>query len=394
MNILFISAVFPYPLLSGGHIRIYHLLKRLGKKHRITLFAHIRSSAEEQYIPELKKYCAAVRTFARGGVWQTRYLVRAATSKLSLLEASYDNWSLTRAISQELTHDCNLVHCEPFYVAAAVPKTRVPLVIAEHNIEYEVYHSYAQKLNRFPGLFQLMAWDIDKMRKNEQRLWQKVNRVVSVSAHDQRTIRERTQRTDIALVPNGVDPQFFAFRLPQIDIKKPRFLFVGNFSWFPNREALNELLANTWPRLRGRYPQAVMTVVGPHLSASLNHKAIKAGVEVRGWVEDIRQVYGQATLLLAPIGIAGGTKFKVLEAMASGLPVVTTPQGATGLEVRDGQHLLLASNPKEFLTQVGKIVQQRRLRESLATQARQLVEQRYGWDVLAEELSQVWEGCV
>ena len=162
MNILFISAVFPYPLHSGGQIRIYNLLKRLSKKHSITLLSFIRSDKEKEYIKELS-FLSHVETVYRGKALQLRYLF-GALGNYSWLLSTYNNNEMKQIINYQLsTNNFDLIHIEPFYVYPSLPKLTIPLVVGEHNIEYSIYEQYVRK---FPVSFlrPFLFFDVIKTR--------------------------------------------------------------------------------------------------------------------------------------------------------------------------------------------------------------------------------------
>ena len=140
MKILFVSAVLPYPLHSGGQIRIYNLLKRLVDTHEIHLYSFIRSETEKKYLPDLR-FCKSVTTVLRGRVWQPKYIYKTLTGSLPLLWSSYHNSRMVGFLADEISlGNYDLIHIEPGYVWPSVPtQHRVPIVVAEHNIEHEVY---------------------------------------------------------------------------------------------------------------------------------------------------------------------------------------------------------------------------------------------------------------
>ena len=392
MKVLFLSAVFPYPLVSGGHVRIFNLLKELGRRHDITLFAHVRSHTEERFIPHVMPPCRQVRVFYRGRVWQPKYIARALSSSLPLLLSSYENRELSGILTHAYVNSFDVIHCEPFYVAHVLPETNVPRVIAEHNIEYEVYKAASDRYRAIPVLSAFMQWDVAKMKSWEERAWRMSDRVVCVSDEDKRVI-DRTVKGKVTVVPNGVDCSYFQFSQRIADPVRPRFLFVGNYRWFPNTEAVRTLLTSVWPIVRAAYPKATLTVAGSHMPDSMRRTGLKAGVTMLGWAEDIRAVYSDAHIFLAPLGIAGGSKFKILEAMATGLPVITTPEGATGLAVRDEEHVLTARKPQDFLRRIGELLDNRGRASHMARSARSLVEHTYAWDRIADILDTAWRNA-
>jgi polysaccharide biosynthesis protein PslH len=226
----------------------------------------------------------------------------------------------------------------------------------------------------------------------ETRFWNKAARVVCVSPGDKQTVENYTKRNDIILVPNGVDTEYFSFhgassRLPS------SFLFVGNFTWPPNIEGVSQLLRTVWPTIRKTTPGATLTIIGKHMPKFLRAMADTQNVAVVDWVEDIRPYYASSTALLAPMGIGGGTKFKILEAMSSGLPVITSEEGASGLGITAGRQLFVSKSTEEYVENV-RLVKNRESVAVMTKVARKLVESAYNWDKLAGVLDDVWRSVV
>jgi glycosyltransferase involved in cell wall biosynthesis len=388
MKVLFVSALLPYPPRSGGQIRMYNLLKRLAKKHEITLVSFIRDEKERQYAPELK-FCKDVVMVMRGRGMQMKYVLKTLTSSYPLLLATYDNGEMRQAIAGMMEKESfDLVHLEPFYVWPSLPKTDVPLVVSEHNIEYNVYGDYARHF-WIPFLRPFLFLDVVKLRIWEEKVWKRASKITAVSGEDASTISLINDNVDV--VPNGVDIRQFPFEEKRPKRQDPVVLFVGDFRWFPNTDAVKRLIRDVWPSLRERFPHAQLRIVGRNVSWRLRAAIRAAGGDLRSDVADIPREYRDADVLVAPHAIGGGTKFKMLEAMASGLPIVTTSEGMKGLDATAGTHYLKAVQKDDYVAQVVKIWENTILREKIIRAARALVEEKYNWDTIADELDRVWK---
>lgn len=373
MNILFVSAVLPFPLHSGGQVRTYNLIKRLSRQHSITLVSFIRSQEERQYKKNLE-FCHNVHMVMRGRAWQPRYMMKAF-GKFPFLLATYDNDVMQKTLDELLTtYQFDLLHIEPFYVWPSIPNTIIPIVVSEHNIEYEVYKKFT------PSFF---WWDTMKLKYWEQRIWKNATKLTAVSVKDAKVMEKHTGQK-VAVVPNGVNLDTFRFRLPNIT-DHPTILFVGNFRWRPNREAARTLLVDIWPKITHVFPRATLWIVGKDMPNEFQKFAISA--------DDIVRVYYDADILVAPHAIGGGTKFKILEAMATGLPIVTTKAGVSGLAMKAGVHYLEAERREEFVDQITRVCDNRSLAEEVAKNSRKLIESTYTWDTIAEKLEYVWKNA-
>lgn len=392
MKVLFVSAILPYPLVSGGQVRLYNLLKRVSLEHEVTLLTFIRSENERtlaEKLPFVKKTVMVMR----GRALRLDYLLKAFFGKYPWLLATYDNRMMRKAITAELAKgDYDLVHIEPFYVYPSVPATKKPLVVSEHNIEYDVYASYVK---RFPvgPLQPLLASDVRKLKTWEETVWRKAAHVTAVSEDDASRIREDIPADRVTVVPNGVDTDSFVVATKKPDRSSPVFLFVGNFAWLPNRDALTLLVSSIWPAIRAKLPNATLRVVGRGMPAPLAAKSAIPGVSVVGEVGDIRDEFQSCDALLAPMKIAGGTKFKLIEALASGVPVITTPEGAAGLSEKAVAALAVAESDDAFVTAAVSVFDEQNAWKERTAMGRAAVEREYGWKGIAKKLSDVWKGA-
>lgn len=388
MKILFVSAVLPYPLHSGGQIRLYHLLQRLSKRHTITLASFIRSEDERAYAEKLA-FCESVTMVMRGRAWQAKYYLKALFGKYPFLLSTYDNSVMRQHLARRMADQhYDLVHIEPFYVMPSLPDVRVPLVVSEHNIEHQVYERYVQRFP-VPLLRPLLSRDIDKLTRWEHVAWQRAQACTAVSHEDARVMQETLHR-EIDIVPNGVDLQAFPYRDPP-KRKATTLLFVGNFRWYPNRDAAYELIDHIWPHMHESIPEARVVIAGRDMPLALKDRVRSVGGEVCDAVDDIAKLYREADILIAPHAISGGTKFKMLEAMASGLPILTTKEGMFGLSATPDKHYFLAQTPQEFVLKVKYILDKPAVVKNVVKQARLLVETQYSWDQIALALERVWE---
>jgi len=250
-------------------------------------------------------------------------------------------------------------------------------VLDEHNIEYEILRrtaSSALSLDR--RLYSLLDWR--KLRREEQRSWRRFDGCTVTSARDEALLRRDVPTASTAVVPNAVDVDFFRPRNGCGGTEPMSLLFFGAGNYHPNTDGLLFFFREILPRLRARYPGITLRILGPLIPPEIEAHA-GDGVEVTGLVEDIRPYLERAAVIIAPLRIGGGTRFKILEAMAMGKAVVSTAVGAEGIDVRNGSDIMLADRPEEFASQVGRLLEDAALRQSMGREARLLIEQRYSW---------------
>lgn len=384
-----LTPYLPYPLISGGQIRSYNLLKNLARKHKITLIALIKQETEKQYIPQIAAFCTDVIVARRPEKpWTPGNILKTGFGKYPFLVVRNFSPRAKLAVIEQLNkHTFDLIHAETFYVMPHIPQTRIPVLLVEQTIEYLVYKHFVETL--VPPLRWLFGIDVEKIRFWEEYYWQQAKRVVAMSRADKQVMLSRLPHLDVSIVPNGVDDQFFTFYKKTLR-QKPTVLFVGNFKWLQNREAVSQLVKNIWPLISKSLPQARLLIVGKYPTSEIRDFAYDQ-IDVSDTVEDIREAYRKADVLLAPIFGPGGTRYKILEAMASGVPVVTTLQGIEGLGIKNGREALISTNPAELAQATVKILTQKHLHESLTLEANSLVRKAYSWKIIAATLDELYE---
>lgn len=392
MKILMLTPYLPYPLLSGGQIRTYNLLKKLSHKHEITLFALIKNQAEKQYIPELEKYCQKVRVFKRSSKpFTLKNILFTAVSKFPFLVIRNYVPEVVTAIQQELDDNkYNLIHAETFYMMPHLPQITIPTILVEQTIEYLGYESYAKKAH--PLLKPFLYYDIAKIKRTEIHYWHQADRLITMSEDDKQFINEiidQPQKTQV--VSNGVDSDWFE-QMPRKLPENPTFLSVGTFKWLPNIEAARFLIKKVWPRIKKQIPQARLWIVGN----APTDEIIKYGeedvqIEVSGRIEDIRTAFKQSHLLVAPVFSGKGTRYKILEAMASGTPIVATSTAVEGLNVQNNKHVLVADQADKMADYAVEIINDSDLWHKLSANGKNFVKQNYDWQLISQKLDKIYE---
>ncbi|MBI2617073.1 glycosyltransferase [Candidatus Gottesmanbacteria bacterium] len=390
MKILMLTPYLPYPIWSGGQIRTYNLLKNLSKKHEITLYSFIRDEQEKEYIPRLKKYCIDVKVFKKRPPWAPKSLFLSAVTYYPLVVCMYYIQEVKKAIAKELERQrFDIIHAETFYVMPNIPPNTIPTILAEQTIEYLVYKHYTKSI-QFLLLKLLMEWDVVKIKFWEKRFWQKATRVVTMSLPDKKIMQSLIPNLPVDLVPNGVDVSFFEKRKDKIDSTRPTILFVGNFKWLQNREAVSILMKDIWPQIVSRIPKATLWIIGRHPPKSIRSYQ-SSSVRITEDMEDIRKAYIKSDVLLAPIYGPGGTRYKILEAMATGLPVVTTTTGIEGLGAVHNKHAIISDNVKVLASETVTVLTNPSLYRKLAKNGRELVERQFNWEMIANKLDRIYK---
>ncbi len=386
-----LTPYLPYPLLTGGQTRSYNLIKRLATLgHQITLFCLVKSEKEKKYVSELEKFCLEVKVFQRPEKpWTFANILRTAFSVYPFLVIR--NWAKGEkgVIEERLKkQDFDLIHAETFYVMPHIPETKIPILLVEQTIEYLVYKHF---VDEFPNLIlkPFLYIDVEKLKFWEKKFWSRASIVAAMSDEDKKTMKFQLPGLDSEIVPNGVDTEYFNKVVAQ-RFADPVVLYLGNFTWLQNREAVKILINKVWPIISKNIPSVKLWIIGKdariffHNLASLNIRVEE--------VSDVREIYQKAWVLVAPIYGGGGTRYKNFEAFASGLPVVTTSIGIGGIDAKDGKDVILRDNPRDLAEAAIEVIRTPTLAKKIASNAKKLVKEKNNWDQIAQNLSQIYEG--
>lgn len=383
MKILIVSSYLPYPLNSGGHIRLFNLIKELSKKHEITLISEKRSWQKEEDIKKVSEITKKVITVDRKKQWSPKNILKSGFSSKSFLITGHTSETMKAVIKEELENNkFDLIHVETFYVYQNLPETTLPVVLVEHNIEYEVYGRFAGNTNLMAR--PLLKLDIEKIKRDERNYWKKASALVAVSDDEAKRMDRKTY-----VVPNGVNLDEFKYMEPEDKFKgERRILYIGDYSWIKNKDAVLRIVNDIWPEITKKNKELKLWIVGknvPDVVRSSPNTMVDDKLDL-----PTSEIFNNSFLLLAPIKIGGGTSYKILEAMASGVPVLSTKMGTEGLHVKDKVHALLSDDPKELAQMVLDLSDDKVLYSKLTHEARSLVSGNFGWDKIAQKLENVY----
>ncbi|MBP9702362.1 glycosyltransferase [Candidatus Woesebacteria bacterium] len=391
MKILMLTPYLPYPLVSGGQIRTYNLLKALSTKHEITLFALIKEDSEREHLAELKKYCSKIILFKRTRhPFVLRNILLAGFTAYPFVVTRNLPLGMATAIEKELsTTAYDLIHAETFYMMPNIPDTKIPIILAEQTIEYLGYQDYMKKAN--PLLRPILAIDVAKIKYWERHYWKKADKLITMSEEDKQFIeKELGTTTNTSVVANGVDLAYFSALKKKLP-KDPTVLFVGTFKWLPNKEAVEEIVTKIWPLIKAKLPTAKLKIVGFSPTPRIQSFASDPSIEVLGAIKDIRDAFATSHMLLAPIRSGKGTRYKVLEAMITGTPVVATSLAAEGIELTDGQNVLIADTVADLAESTVRLLKDNALQTKLGAAGQSVVKRSYSWDGIARQLDAVYQ---
>lgn len=397
MKILMITPYVPYPTSSGGQIRTFNLLKYLSKRNEITLVCLYKLDREKDYQSHLKPFCKQIFFCRRPEKpWQLKTIFDSLFSERPFL-VSRNSSDEARQVLNKLFKErvFDVIHVETFYVMPHLPKVKTPILLVEQTIEYKVYQHFVDTLPFFVRPFFLL--DILKLNYSERFYWNKANLVATVSQSDKKAITDVEPKIKPVIVPNGAGDEMLVKQLNPKNLRNPVLLFQGNFLWLQNTEAANYLIEKIYPLLKKRIKRFKLLIAGQFASKKIS-KPINKDIEVIDidvdQIQLVKKVYQESTLFIAPIFGPGGTRLKILAAMANGLPIVSTKTGVEGLAVRNNQEVLIATQPKEFAKKIVYILKNKKHYEKIRANAYQLIDKYYNWEKIAQNLEFIYEKLI
>ena len=387
-TVLLVSRFLPYPLNTGGKIRINNLVKLLSEKYNFILLSLIDHKDELAYIPEIKGLFSEVHTVLAKSPLDLNFPSRLFYPELYKLAYSYSRELAEKLKELEEAKAIDIIHIETNELLYLVDYVKfAPIVYTEHDISILSLHKsyYKNKVN-------LLKSFVDHLKKVNfhSRQIKKIDRVITLSREDDGAFRGFFPKSPVTLIPTAVDLKHFSCR--RNAEKTDKLIFVGHYLHYPNEDAVVYFSKKIFPLIKKRVPSAQFLIVGSNPTPAVEALAKKEGIKLIGAVPDVKPYLEEAAVFVNAIRISAGIKGKVLEAMASGVPVVSTRSGASGIDAEPGKDILLAERPREFAEKVIRLLNDASLRERLIINAKRLVSDKYDWHKSADKLDGVYRG--
>ncbi|MEN5089810.1 glycosyltransferase family 4 protein [Pseudomonas protegens] len=392
MKILWTLPYLPWPATSGGKTRQYHLLRALAARgHRITLLVQSKTPLDEATRAALEPWLERLIVLPRRPL-------RSLKTLFSVLFAPYPMLAdinglagpLQQRFRQLLDEHWDVIQIEHSYsfqpFEQPLQQLQRDFVLTEHNVESALGAASYDRLPAWSKPFTL--YDQWRYRRWERRVFQQATQVIAVTEQDALTLA-RLSGKPAAVVVNGVDCEHYASVQP--DLTSQRLLFIGNYEYSPNLDAVEWALEEILPRLWALNPDVRFAICGYALPDSFRQRWPDPRIEWQGFVPDLRDLQRRSTLFFAPLRQGGGSKLKVLEAMAAGLPVVTTAQGSSGLQVENGRHYLGSEDPGALAQILAEALADPERLQRIGDAGRGYVLAEHDWTVAAAQLEAVYQ---
>jgi glycosyltransferase involved in cell wall biosynthesis len=385
---------FPHSKFIGGPIIIYNRLKYLAKNHLVSLaaFSH---PGEEKHIPSVQPFCHDLKLIP---LPPKRSLIKTWAD---FFTSPVPHYFLRVHDSQEMAHT----------IAEMVKKDKYDFVIAEYSVMGQFLHKnpelpptrrimsvhecyYLARLKSFHhhklGLDKLKeAINLKGLKKYEFDMYRNADKVLALTPQGKDELMEISPDLDIAIVPHGVDVETFSFS-PQAG-EENSLMFLGNYLHYPNVDAVLYFHEEIWASLKTALPELKFYVVGQSPPPEITRLSADKSIVVTGTVDDVIPFLRRCKVFICPVRLGGGFRGKILEAMALGRPVVSTSLGAEGIPASDGQNIILADRPDDFVKGIADLIGNTKLYQMIQKNARKLMEDHYAWEKGVARLEAVLE---
>lgn len=371
-------------------MRSYNLLKQVAGVHNVYFLSFFLSKEEQASFKEIEKVCVWANAFwlpcAKSRLKLVIGLIMNVFSSLPFIAQKYRNKRMQKQILQILKdRNIQLVHVDilPMMTYFHLFKD-YPVILIEHNIESlllkrRLKYTHSQVIKLF--------WRIQylKLLYFEKKMIAKATCCVTVSNQEKEIAQEMSRMPMVEVVPNGVDVKYF---IPQDSHSNANnILFLGSLQWFPNDDGLRYFCEKIYPEIKILSGDAKIIVIGKKNTSFIYNDRINQV----GFIDDVRPYMGSAAVFIVPLRIGGGTRLKILDAMAMGKAIVSTSIGCEGIEVENGTHLIIEDNPINFARAVAELLNNESKRRALGKNARKLVEEKYDWELIGKKMNKIYE---
>jgi len=396
MRVLQFAPRVCWPLDTGAKLRNYHLARVLAQHAAVSLLAFVDHQTSP---PKLENVYEQVFTVRRDSAYTIAKMVRGGLGSIPLPVLNYTSPAMRRELEHLLGEgDFDIIQMESIHLMSYLPSIRRarkrPIVVCDwHNIESELMRRYSE---REPGrLRRAYAGRTSRqMSEFENRALRDFDAHVVVSQRDADRMRAINPDARIFVIENGVDTAFYADLEEKAELPACRIVFVGSMDYHANIDGAVNFANSAWPRLRKRQPGLIFTIVGKDPAPAVRELGQLPGIDVTGTVDDVRPFYREAIAAVVPLNVGGGSRLKILEAMAAGVPVVSTTLGAEGLDVQHDENIVIADTNEELIESINSVVENEERRHHLIAAGRALVLKRYDWSSLGASLFRIYEALL
>lgn len=386
MRVLFLTSRFPYPPHRGDKLKMFNLIRNLSQNNSVALLSFSEGAEDEQWIPELQKYCERVETVPRSRFRSLWNCILGLGGHLPFQVLYYSSPAMQTRLSRilkewrpEVLHT-HLIRMAPYTSdIQSVPR------VLDLTDAVSLYLRRFRDMQGSPIARWVLGVEYKRMVRFEAVL-SGFQRVLVCSEVDREALVANVPHAKLALLPNGVDREDFS---PNglVERDPNRIIFTGNMSYYPNADAAKYFVREIFPLVQRDMPDARLAIVGQNPPMSVRRLA-GVHVDVTGFVRDLRAEYMKSSVAISPVRFGAGTLNKILEPLALGIPVVATPVSVQGMEPSQ-RGIVVGNTKEEFAKAVVRVLREPLYREE-ATRASAELRDRYGWDRIAKTLEGIY----
>ena len=388
MKILVVLPRFPYPLEKGDKLRAYYQIKELSKHNEVYLFCVSHTKVLPEHIEQLKPFCRGIKVVHSPRLVNYKNVVRNYINTKSLQIGYWDSLKARRNYKKfERQVMPDVIYSQMVRTMPLVSRSVVPKVM---DFQDALSMNTERRMDTAHGFWRyILHFEFKMLRSTEYNAFKIFDGLTIISENDSEAIPHR-KNGDIHVIPNGVDFDYFK---PMEHEKKYDIVFCGNMRYEPNVHASNYLVKRVMPLVWEEFPKATLLLAGAYPKHKVSQLA-NDRVTVTGFVDDIRECYASARIFAAPMQTGSGLQNKLLEAMAMGLPCVTTSIANDSLQAIRDTEILVGDTAQEFATHIINLLRNDEQRNELAANGTVFVHKNYSWETAGEKLEEVLRGVV
>lgn len=368
---------------------MFNLIQQLSRHHEITLLSFARGPVSKERLVEMESYCRSVHVVPYNEFNPSRLkalLAFLSTRPRSVVDTySREMQALVEQVGSDGSYDI-VVASQTGSAPYALLLSQMPRVFEEVELAV-IRERFVRQRSLVTRARNGLTWR--KLSRFMARLLPEFDGCTVVSEQERDLVTRSLPEYDpwTVVVPNGVD---LGANTGDFGVPKPdTLIYPGALTYSANFDAIQYFLCDIFPRVKARHPNASLRITGRSDGVPIEQLPLGNGAELTGYLNDIRPAVAQSWMCVVPLRVGGGTRLKILEAMALGTPVVSTSKGAEGLEVTPGADILIADEPAAFAHAVLRLLDDPALRAKLSANGRRLVEERYSWETSARQLEQL-----
>ncbi len=393
MNLLFYLYKYCYPPVGGTHIRSYSLIKELSKNHNVHVVAQTYFDVKQKDIDKMKEFCKTVeivRIHSQNSIpLFLKSLITGIPYKV-LCNESQESFNKINKIIEDNNIDI-LIPDYVFLANKAIINLDVNKCMLAPNLEYVLLKRYSKHGSIIRRLYGMSQWK--KIMEYEFEGYRNFDMTVLVSKNDEDKIKSIAPEINTGVVENGIDGKYLCSKREKKP-SPPNLIYAGAMWYYPNIEAMLFMANKILPMIRKEVPDITFTIVGEKPTKEIRKLNDIDGITVTGWVPDVRPYIDNASVYVVPLSIGSGVRYKIFEALAMKIPVVSTKSACEGHDATHGKDIMIANSPEEFARHTIDLIKDKELWNKISSGGREHVTTRYNWEVSAKNFESILQNII